>query len=453
MNLDDTIVALATASGPAALALVRVSGRRAVFLADAVFRGRQPLAERPAWTLSHGQVVDASGGVLDEVVVALYRAPKSYTGEDLVEFIVHGGGAASRALMEALLQAGGRMAEPGEFTRRAYLNGRMDLAQAESVVDLVGASTARARESALARLEGGLSRVLQDMAARTREILLDCEAFLDFQDQLPDDFDWNLRATQADALAGEVDKLLATSGAGRALREGARVVLCGRPNAGKSSLLNALLREERALVSEIPGTTRDVLRETLDIGGVPVLLVDTAGLNPGTADSLELAGMERAKREIAAADAVALVMDSSVSAHPGDEALAEMVAGRRGLVAWNKIDLAPDASAESIGGLDPVRTSATTGEGLALLVEALRGILVGDSLREPVLVGTVRQETALRAAREALGAAAERLRMKELLDTASFELREAVAALDEAVGIGVGADVLNEIFSRFCIGK
>ncbi|HVP39285.1 MAG TPA: tRNA uridine-5-carboxymethylaminomethyl(34) synthesis GTPase MnmE [Candidatus Saccharimonadales bacterium] len=469
---DDTIAALATAPGPAALALIRVSGRRAFFVADAVFRGRGPLAGRAGHTVAFGQAVDAGGAAIDQVLALVFRAPRSYTGEDMVEFSCHGGETVSRALLAALLAAGARLAAPGEFTRRAYVNGRMDLAQAESVVDVIQAQTARARESALARLQGDLSRRIQALAARAREILLDCEAFLDFQEQLPEDFRWADRAAEARALAEELDGLVAGAGAGRRLRDGARVVLAGRPNVGKSSLLNALLREDRALVSEVPGTTRDVLREALDVGGVPVTLVDTAGLRAGTADALERAGMERAQRELAAADAVVAVVDVSVAPQAEDLEMLGALRGRRGVVAANKVDLGdawgggvcgPSRSGESGPGAagDPaacadwpvVRTSARTGAGLPRLTEALRQILVGDAGREPALVATVRQEGALRTARDALAAAAERLAARELLDAAAFELREALGAFDDALGVGVSASVLDEIFARFCIGK
>ena len=454
LDHEDTIAALATAPGPAALALIRVSGRRAFSIVDQVFRGGAPVAQRAGHTIAVGRAVDAEGREIDQVLCAVFRAPRSYTGEDLAELTCHGGSAAPQALLAALLAAGARLAEPGEFTRRAYLGGKLDLAQAESVVDLIGAHTARARESALARLSGGLSREVAALRARTREALLECEAFLDFQDQLPDDFDWDARAREVAAIAAEVDALASTSGPGLRLREGARVALAGRPNVGKSSLLNALLKEERALVSELPGTTRDVLSETIDLGGVPVTLIDGAGLRDGSRDPLERAGIERARAAAASADALIAVVDVSEPDHPEDAALLRSLAARRGVVAANKIDLgerrgpggAPD-------GWATVRTSARTGAGIAELAEAVRMVLLGDAARETVLVGTLRQERALRAAHQALAAAQARLAAHELLDTAAFEIREALAALDEAVGVGASEDVLNEIFRRFCIGK
>jgi tRNA modification GTPase len=483
-DLDDTIAALATATGPAALALLRVSGRRAFSVADAVFRGGAPLATREGHTVAVGRAVSpaAPAAVIDEVLATVFRAPRSYTGEDMVEFSCHGGETVAHALLAALLAAGARMAGPGEFTRRAFVHGRIDLAQAESVVDVIQARTARARESAVARLQGDLSRRVRSLSLRSREILLDCEAFLDFQEQLPGDFGWAARGAQARALAAELEALLAGADAGRRLREGARVVLAGRPNVGKSSLLNALLREDRALVSEEPGTTRDVLREALDVGGVPVTLVDTAGLRgaDADADALERAGMQRARGELAAADAVIAVLDGSEPPQASDRELLGSLRGRRGVVALNKLDLgdawgelAHGAAGGEAGGaagglsgargLEPagpipagwpvVRTSARTGAGLEALTAALRALLVGDADREPALVATARQEAALRPALEALRAAASRLEARELLDGAAFELREAIAAFDEALGVGASPAILDEIFARFCIGK
>ena len=465
LDLSDTITALATASGPAALALIRVSGRRALFISDQVFRGGSALEHAAGHTLAVGCAVDAAGGALDQVVVAVYRAPRSYTGEDATEFICHGGESVSSAILSALVAAGARLAEPGEFTRRAFLNGKLDLAQAESVLDVIQAQTGRARESALARLQGDLSRSIQAMGLRAREILLDCEAFLDFQDQLPEDFQWQARAEQAAALAGEVDALVATAAAGRRLCEGARVVLAGRPNVGKSSLLNALLGEARALVSEQPGTTRDVLRESLDVGGVPVTLVDMAGLRGGSDDTLERAGIERARRELGAADAVILVLDASEPLRAEDRELLEVTAARRGLVALNKSDLPaaePGSRVEaacasgSVSSEEPrrlLRVSARTGAGIPELSAELCRVLMGDAEREPALVGSVRQHAALKTAAAALAAAAERLSTREHLDTAAFELRESLAAFDEALGLGASEDVLNDIFRRFCVGK
>ncbi len=453
-NLPDTIAALATAPGPAALSIVRMSGPRALEVAQRVLTSRAALADQPGHTVVLARARAAGGEGLDQVLVTVFRAPRSYSGEDVLEISCHGGDAAAGAVLAALVGAGARLAEPGEFTRRAYEHGKLDLSQAEAVVDLIQARTGRARESALARLQGEGSRRIQALALRTREVLLDCEAFLDFQEQLPEDFDWDLRAQQCEQLAREVQDLLGGAAAGRRLHEGARVVLTGRPNVGKSSLLNALLSEERALVSDIPGTTRDALRETMDLGGIPVTLVDTAGLRPGSADVLERAGMERARQELAQADAVVAVVDVSEAPRPEDLEMLGALRGRRGVLAANKVDLGDAWGGEALP-LDwsAVRTSAHSGVGVSELGAQLRRALAGDVGREPGLVGSVREESALRSASGALRAAAERLQMRELLDTASFELREALRAFDEAVGVGVSEDVLNEIFRRFCVGK
>jgi tRNA modification GTPase len=490
--LEDTITALATAPGTAGLAVLRVSGAGALAVSDRVFRGATPLARAPGHTLHHGWAVDdsrrdASGAErrLDEVVAAVFRAPRSFTGEDTVEWSCHGGPVPARRVLEALLAAGARLAGPGEFSLRAFLHGRMDLAQAEAVADLVHAETESAGDLALAQLSGALSRRLAALEERLVGATAEVEARVDFAEDVGGvEIPPHVREQVAGALA-ELDTLLAGAPWARAVREGVRVPIVGQPNAGKSSLFNALLGEERAIVASEPGTTRDRVSEKLELAGVVVTLSDTAGVRDAR-DPVEAMGVARSLAALDGAAAVLWVVDGSraLDVAPGrdgpgrPEPLVAQLAGRRVLVALTKSDLgvvvderAPlalvEAATNSNGARQGathgaaqgatsrvVRVSALTGEGLDELRAALAGLLGVE--RAGGLAGAVanpRHTDALARARAALARAGDAAAAGTPGEIVALELREALAAIGEVSGRHASEELLERIFARFCIGK
>jgi tRNA modification GTPase len=463
--LDDTITAIATATGPGGLAVIRVSGGEALAVADAVFRGTAPLASAAGHTLHHGWAVAPgddgapAGTRLDEVVAAVFRAPRSYTGEDTVELSCHGGAVPARRVLAALRSAGARLAGPGEFTLRAFLRGRMDLAQAEAVADLVHAETESAGDLAVAQLAGALSRTIGALEDRVAESAAEVEARVDFAEDVGGiETPAHVRAMIRE-VSDELARLLAGSAWARAVREGVRVPLVGRPNAGKSSLFNALLGEERAIVAAEPGTTRDRVSERLEVAGAAVTLSDTAGVRD-SANAVEAIGVERALATLDGAAVVVWVVDGAAPFARPDARFAAALAGRRVLGVLAKGDLPArvreDELAWGDGGRPArvVRVSAATGAGLDALRAALAGLLGAD--RAGGLAGAVanpRHADALARARAALGRAAAAADQGAPGEIVAFELRDALAALGEVTGRNVGEELLERIFARFCIGK
>lgn len=454
--LDDTIAAIATAPGAAGLAVVRLSGRDAVAIADRVFRGSARLAEVPTHTLHHGWVVEGERRV-DEVVAAVFRAPRSYTREDIVELSCHGGAISSQRVLSALLSAGARLAGPGEFTLRAFLNGRIDLAQAEAVADVIAAATGAAHDLALAQLAGSLSRRLEALSEALVDALAEVEARVDFADDVGG-IEVPLHVVDA---IGAVEQSLATLIAGsdfaRAMREGVRVPLVGRPNVGKSSLFNALLGEERAIVTSLPGTTRDRVSETIEVAGVPVRLSDTAGLRD-TDEPVERIGVSLAEQALADGALVLWVIDGASDLTPEDRALGSRLANKPLLVALNQSDRGVRVSAVQIESLLDgaprriVRVSAVRGDGLDDLRDGLASLLGADG-GEASAVANPRHAEALGRARAAMERASATAREGAPGEIVAIELRDAIAAIGEVTGKAIAEDLLDRIFGRFCVGK
>ena len=459
--LDDTIAALATATGTAGLAVVRVSGPGALSVADAVFRGSHALASAGGHTLHHGWAVDAarSDARLDEVVAAVFRAPRSYTGEDTVEFSCHGGAVPARRVLAALRAAGARLAGPGEYTLRAFLHGRLDLAQAEAVADLVHAETESAGDLALAQLAGSLSERLRAIEDRLADAAAEVEARVDFAEDVGGvETPPHVREAIA-SVTSELEQMLAGASWARAVREGVRVPIMGRPNAGKSSLFNALLGEDRAIVTDEPGTTRDRVSERIEVAGVAVTLSDTAGVRMAT-HPIEAMGVARALASLDGAAVVMWVVDGSQPFDPQGDLLVASLTGRRVLVVVNKHDLPPQVGDDALLAhvsadlARLVHVSSTTGEGLDALRSALAELLGAD--RAGGLAGAVanpRHADALSRARAAAVRAAEIAAQGSPGEIVALELREALAAIGEVTGRQASEDLLERIFARFCIGK
>jgi tRNA modification GTPase len=451
---SDTIAAIATPQGRGAVALLRVSGPRAL----EVVRALAPLAELAPRTqrlaaLHHPE----TGELLDRALVTVFPTPASYTGDDVVEISTHGGVLTPRLVLDALLAAGARAALPGEFTRRAYLNGKLDLLQAEAVADLVDGRSWALHRAAVHQMERGLSRRIDEL----RSAIIQAESLIVYSIDFPEEDEppvppERIRAA-VDGVLARVDALLATAPEGELLREGALTVLAGRPNSGKSSLFNALLGTERAIVTEIPGTTRDALEAQASVGGYPFRLVDTAGLRE-TVDRVEEMGIEFARRYLAAADLVLFCVEAGRGPADDERAFLRTREPGRTLVVRTKADLGggTGGQAEPIGGHPSVVVSALDGSGMAALAATLPRMTFGHLLAEaddaPV-VTRERHARALRTARDELAAFAAALHEQVPMELAATHLRAAAGALEDLIGAVTVDDVLDRVFGDFCVGK
>jgi len=452
---EDTIAAISTAIGEGAIGIVRLSGPQAVPIVDSIFRARsgKPVADQATYTTKYGQVL-AGAEVVDEVIVTLMRAPRSYTREDVVEINCHGGPAALKRVLDLVVAAGARPAGPGEFTRRAFLNGRIDLAQAEAVLEVIRAKTEASLRSALGQLEGGLSGRVEAICGTLGEVLACLEAGIDFPEEdlsLPDRQQMEALLAQAQH---EMAALIAASDRGRVLRDGVLCVLAGKPNVGKSSLMNALLREHRVIVTPVPGTTRDAVEEYCNLGGLPVRLVDTAGVRePG--DVVEEQGVARSRAYLRRADLAVLVLDRSRPLDDEDRAVMAALEGVVAVAAANKSDL-PPAWDEIAGFAGPmVAISAKTGAGLEQLERQVAGMVWKGEVMpaESPLTVSARHSRSLERATEALARARRGIAAGEPEEFVALEVQGALDHLGEITGRTAGPDLVERIFSRFCIGK
>ncbi len=459
MNLDDTIAAVATPAGSGGLGVIRLSGPGSVSIAARLFRGA-PLDRAATHTLHHGALYDGDI-LLDDAVAGVFRSPRSYTGEDVVELSCHGGSHILRRVLETCLRAGARLADPGEFTRRAFLNGKMDLAQAESVADLIAARSDSQHRLALNMLRGDLARAVQPLRETLLHLTAHVEANLDFvEDEVPA----LTRAHLLDPLSSlcvDLFRLKERSVRGRFWRDGLRVAIAGRPNVGKSSLFNALLKSDRAIVADQPGTTRDTLEESVVWDAMAVTLVDTAGLR-NTNDAVEREGTARARQTAANADLIFLVVDGGTPPTSDDRLTAEAVQNRPVIVVINKGDTVPRADRNAVelkwihflSVKSAVMVSARTGEGLDILrqkaIESVRG---GPEPSESGLVFNSRQEQRLTEALSALGRAKEAAETGAPDESVAVDLHAALNALNALTGQGAPEEVLDAVFSRFCVGK
>ena len=445
----DTIVAIATGQGEAAIGIVRLSGPEAVGIASGFFYGSHELSHVEDRRLTYGRFVVGEQD-LDEVLVCVMRGSRSFTGEDTVEFNCHGGPLLLRRAMEALVEAGARPAEPGEFTRRAFLNGRIDLTQAEAIADMITAGADRGLQSAYFQLRGGLRTRFEDLAEALRDSLTLLEAGLDFYEDAEVEQD-AIRPSLKRA-AEEIEGLIASYRHGKVIRDGAVVALAGPPNAGKSSLLNRLLEEDRAIVSPVSGTTRDTIEESITLDGIRVTLVDTAGIAKPR-DAIEREGARRSRKAIARAALVLLVVDASVPAAAGLEEMVTGIETENVVLVKNKNDLGLHADWGGDHAFQHLTASALTGEGLDQLRKLVRSRAMVVSEPDPGVVTHARHAEALRRAEDALGRATGALDDGLPREVVAVELREATDALAEIVGEITSDDILDRIFSTFCIGK
>jgi len=450
----ETIVAVSSPPGVGAIAIVRLSGDKSWEMVKKVLKTSSKIEPRKA---IHGWIKDpTTNELVDEVVVIFYKAPRSYTGEDMAEIMCHGGPVVTRMLLNIFLKLSAKMAEPGEFTKRAFLNGKMDLAKAEAVRDIIEAKTEMSAKLALKNLKGELSSFIEGLRKKILDLLAEIEVVLDYPDEL--DFDEQGIKTKLRGILVEVEKQLDLSEHGIALKEGIRMVIVGKPNVGKSTLLNRLLKEDRAIVTEIPGTTRDIIIEDLNIKGVLFKVVDTAGIRKSQ-DVVEKIGIDRALKEIEKADLILFVLDASTPLDENDEMILSKIKSKRYLVVVNKVDVVEKLDVRKIKsmlGTDKhvCIISALKGEGLSKLEEAILKE-VKDTMEKGIssLVLNERQREILIFVRDHLREALNTLEKGYTADTISLDLRKALGHLDRVVGRDFTEDLLDTIFSNFCVGK
>jgi len=470
-QLDDTIAAIASPIGEGGIGVIRISGPNAFAVANEMFRpiSGVPVHGLPTHTAHYGFAHDPfTDEQIDDGVITVFRAPRSYTGEDAVELSCHGGFVPLRRVLEATLRAGARLAEPGEFTKRAFLSGRLDLAQAEAVLDIIRSRTDEAMRVANLQFGGILSSRIRMLREELLGIMAHIEAAIDFPEDVAETDPEHLADSIRD-VARHVSEVLATADRGRIFREGIQAVIAGRRNVGKSSLLNALVREARAIVTPIPGTTRDLIEESINIRGIPVRTIDTAGVCE-TEDVVEKIGVDRARRSVEQADLVLAVLDAWEGFTPEDQELLTGLAGRRFIVVLNKTDLLRESDAEALAariaawveqnlppGVSVIKTAAPANEGIVELEDAIADTVLGGAPRQiptgGVVVSNIRHRRALEETLAALEQAIRTAGSGMPSDLVSIDLKTAADALGSITGETVTEDVIDRIFSEFCIGK
>ena len=457
---NDTVAAIATPVGEGAISIVRVSGADAISLADSVFEGRSGLSEAHGYTVHHGKLIRKDGSLVDEVLVTVFREPYSFTGENSVEISCHGGMLVTAKVLETLLAGGARQAEPGEFTKRAFLNGKMDLSRAEAVADLIASKSQRAIRASLEQLEGKLADQVGIMKAEIVNLCSLLELELDFSEEGIALVPGNEILHRITTVRGRIEELIRSYELGRISREGVSVVILGGPNVGKSSVFNSLLQNDRAIVSPVPGTTRDSIEESISINGILFRLSDTAGLRE-SGDMVEMDGITRTKSRAAKSDLAIVVVDvADRSDRIGIEQIKKVVAHEKVLVAYNKIDLLNgDMDCFKRIGLSEsdasVWVSAKTGAGMDSLRDGLAKLVMGTSSGndDGVTITNLRHRNALARANDFLCNAHSAVQKGENGEIIAFELREAIGAISEITGEVTTDDILNNIFEKFCIGK
>lgn len=457
-DMTDTIAAIATPLGESGIGVIRISGSHAYDVGDAIFysHGMMPLAKRPDRTIQYGIIRDDQGQDIDEVLLLIMKGPHSYTAEDVLEIQCHGGRQSLEAILQLVLRHGARMANPGEFTQRAFVHGRIDLAQAEAVMDVIQAKSSRGLTSAVSQLEGRLSDIIGDMRKYLTDFITRLEVTIDYPEEDLEDITVPDIAGALKDMERRLDDMLKKSQSGKMIRDGVIVAIAGTPNAGKSSLLNRLLQEERAIVTDVPGTTRDIIEEWITLQGVPVCLVDTAGIRD-TEDRVEKIGVRRAKEYMDKSDIILVVIDRSRQLTDEDKNILNSVKGRQAVIVLNKDDLnsAVDQDDLRAYGYPILPISASTGKGMEQLTEyilqlALQSNAAGNA--DSLLTNT-RHIELVRQSREALERALHTIESGMPVDCAVVDIREAWELLGSITGDTVHDDIVTEIFSRFCLGK
>lgn len=457
----DTIAAVATPPGEGGIGIIRLSGKKSLEIADAIFKGasEKPLSGLEERRLNYGHIVNPKDRrTVDEVMAVYMKEPKTYTKEDVVEIHCHGGAISVRRILELVLLEGARLAEKGEFTKRAFLNGRIDLSQAEAVIDLIKAKTDANFDMSLNQLEGSMTLKVRELQNELLSMLAHIEASIDFPDQDVEEITSEELKKTAKHVYEEIDKLIATSNTGRIIKEGVKTVILGKPNVGKSSLMNALLRENRAIVTDIPGTTRDIIEEYVNINGIPLRIVDTAGIRE-TDDLVEKIGVERAKEMLRDADLAIVVFDCSKELEQEDIEIISLVKDKPAIVLFNKTDLDSKLREEDVSNMLKdkyiITTSMLEGKGIDKLEEKLKEMFLSSEVEigEDPIVTNTRQRDLLIKAKENVQDALDALNMEMPVDCIEVDIKGCWENLGFITGDSIGEDIIDKIFKNFCIGK
>jgi len=459
MKEFDTICGIATPIGEGGISIIRISGKEALGILNNIFRGinNSNILDMLSYTMRYGHIHDVkSNNIIDEVIVSFMKGPRSFTAEDVVEVNCHGGVVATNKVLEEIVKAGCRIAQPGEFTKRAFLNGRIDLSQAEAVMDIIRAKTDLSMKSAVMQSSGHLSREIN----RLREYLLSTLALIEYSIDFTEDdeeVDESIPINVSEQLnkaINEMEILLKGADEGRIIRDGLNLAIVGKPNVGKSSLLNALLKEKRAIVTDVPGTTRDVIEEYINLDGVPIKIMDTAGIRD-TDDIVEKIGVEKSREKIEQADLIVLVIDSSRVLDQDDKEIIKIIKDKKNIVLLNKVDLDTQVEEEELKFLkNIIKISATSGFGIDDLKMKIKELFFsGEVDTESLIISNNRHKQALYKALENCNEAEKRVKLNEYLDLISIYVTSALKALGEITGAELEVDLVNKIFSEFCVGK
>lgn len=456
----DTITSISTPMGEGAIGIVRLSGSRAIEITDKLYKGKKPLAEVDSHTINYGHIVDPdTNEVVEEVMVSVLRAPKTFTREDIVEINCHGGILTINRVLELTMTAGARMAEPGEYTKRAFLNGRIDLSQAEAVMDFIRSKTDRASKVAMNQIEGRLSDMIKRQRQSILEILAQVEVNIDYPEYDDvEDATTEFLLEKSEEIKSEIDRLLATGTQGKIMREGLSTVIVGKPNVGKSSMLNNLIQDNKAIVTEVAGTTRDVLEEYVNVRGLPLRLVDTAGIRE-TEDIVEKIGVERSRKALSEADLILFVLNYNEALTEEDVKLYEVIKNEDAIVIVNKTDLEQhldlDEVRDMVGDMPVIETSMLKQEGIDQLEEQIRDLFFGGEVQnqDMTYVSNSRHISLLKQARHSIQDAIDAAEAGIPMDMVQIDLTRTWEILGEIIGASASDELIDQLFSQFCLGK
>lgn len=457
--MEDTIAAVATAYGEGGIGIIRISGEEALPILQEIFEFHGDTDTFTSRRMTYGKIIDKEKNqIIDEVLAVYMKGPKTYTAEDVVEINCHGSMVSLRKTLALVLRKGARLAEPGEFTKRAFLNGRLDLSQAEAVIDMIRAKTDKSFDVAVSQLEGRLSLKVEEIRQKLLDLLVDITVNIDYPDEDIEEMTYEKLEESIVETQDMIEKLLATSSTGKMIREGIKIAIVGKPNVGKSSLMNGLLKETRAIVTDIPGTTRDTIEEVLSIRNIPVYLVDTAGIRE-TSDKVEKMGIEKSKEAFNQADFILFLLDGSRPLEEEDLQIMEFLKERKSLVLINKRDLGEAISIEEIAAKLPasqvIEASLLKGQGITEIEDAVEDLVYGGEIvqKESMMVNNVRHIELLQQAVKSLTDALHMSEIREALDFIEVDVKNAYERLGEIIGETVSDDIINEVFARFCLGK
>ncbi|AGY76333.2 MULTISPECIES: tRNA uridine-5-carboxymethylaminomethyl(34) synthesis GTPase MnmE [Clostridium] len=459
MKEFDTIAAVATVLGEGGISIIRISGCDSLKIVNSIFKGKsnKNLIDMKPYSMRYGYIVEKSTGeLLDEVLVSFMKSPKSYTSEDTVEINCHGGVVATKKVLEEVIKSGARIAEPGEFTKRAFLNGRIDLSQAEAVIDIIRAKTELSMKSAVQQSTGKISKEINALREKLLEVIAHIEATVDYPEEDLEEMTSDKVSMRLQEILDEINHILSTAEEGKIVRDGLNTVIVGKPNVGKSSLLNSLIRENRAIVTDVPGTTRDVIEEYMNIDGIPIKVIDTAGIRE-TEDLVEKIGVERSKQKIDEADLVILMLDSSEELDDEDKEIMNYVKDKKYIILLNKIDINDKINLDDICNLDSsciIKTSIKTGKGLDKIKTCIKDLFFkGEVKPGDLFITNARHKEGLIRAKESCIEALGALKNTSAIDLASIDIRNAWDNLGKITGDTLEEDIIDKIFSQFCLGK